>query len=235
MLKLAETQEEQDGNRLMVSWAGQGAAKVFESFGPALLMARAQGEMSLTEFSKTGKDDLAIRILCATAETLHAASPPHNPDLRTLEDWFAALWPFAQTRGGIWSASAHYANHLFNDPWHPIALHGDLHHGNVLDFGHVGWRAIDPKGIWGERGFDYANIFTNPDMADPAAAIAIDRSRFQERLNLVAMLSGIPPARLAAWVVAWCGLSAAWSYDDGNPAPICETVAGFALDCLKVN
>ena len=29
-------------------------------------------------------------------------------------------------------------------------LHGDLHHGNVLDFGD-GWRAIDPKGLVGER------------------------------------------------------------------------------------
>jgi aminoglycoside/hydroxyurea antibiotic resistance kinase len=41
-------------------------------------------------------------------------------------------------------------------------LHGDLHHGNVLDFGLRGWLAIDPKGLLGERGFDFANIFTNP-------------------------------------------------------------------------
>lgn len=44
-------------------------------------------------------------------------------------------------------------------------LHGDLHHGNVLDFGPLGWLAIDPKGLHGESGFDYANILSNPDRA----------------------------------------------------------------------
>lgn len=33
-----------------------------------------------------------------------------------------------------------------------VTLHGDLHHGNVLDFGASGWLAIDPKGLKGERG-----------------------------------------------------------------------------------
>ncbi len=42
---------------------------------------------------------------------------------------------------------------------------GDLHHRNILDFGSRGWLAIDPKGILGERGFDFANIFCNPDPA----------------------------------------------------------------------
>lgn len=37
-------------------------------------------------------------------------------------------------------------------------LHGDIYHGNVLDFGERGWLAIDPKGLKGERGFDYANL-----------------------------------------------------------------------------
>jgi streptomycin 6-kinase len=30
----------------------------------------------------------------------------------------------------------------------------------VLDFETSGWLAIDPKGLIGERGFDFANIFT---------------------------------------------------------------------------
>jgi len=28
-----------------------------------------------------------------------------------------------------------------------------------------GWLAIDPKGLCGERGFDFVNIFCNPDFA----------------------------------------------------------------------
>jgi streptomycin 6-kinase len=51
---------------------------------------------------------------------------------------------------------------LLAEPREVGVLHGDLHHGNVLDFGVRGWLAIDPKGLLGERGFDFANIFTNP-------------------------------------------------------------------------
>ena len=43
------------------------------------------------------------------------------------------------------------------------SLHGDLHHDNVLDFGPRGWLAIDPHGLLGERGFDFANIFDHED------------------------------------------------------------------------
>jgi streptomycin 6-kinase len=46
-------------------------------------------------------------------------------------------------------------------------LHGDLHHASVLDFGARGWLAIDPKSLTGERGFEFANIFINPDLSDP--------------------------------------------------------------------
>jgi streptomycin 6-kinase len=57
------------------------------------------------------------------------------------------------------------ADKLLDDPRDIVALHGDIHHGNILDFGERGWLAIDPKGLIGERGFDYANNFCNPDAA----------------------------------------------------------------------
>jgi streptomycin 6-kinase len=54
------------------------------------------------------------------------------------------------------------------------ALHGDLHHENVLDFGERRWLAIDPHGLHGERFFDFANIFTNPDLMIPVIASAVN-------------------------------------------------------------
>ena len=65
-------------------------------------------------------------------------------------------------------------------------LHGDLHHDNVLDFGERGWLAIDPKRLLGERGFDFANIFTNPDLADPTRPVATEPGRFGRRLEVIA-------------------------------------------------
>ena len=76
------------------------------------------------------------------------------------------------THGGILARCAEAARALLSEPREVGVLHGDLHHDNVLDFGVRGWLAIDPKRLVGERGFDFANIFTNPDArrSDPSVA-----------------------------------------------------------------
>jgi streptomycin 6-kinase len=91
-------------------------------------------------------------------------------------------------------------------------LHGDMHHGNVLNFGSRGWLAIDPKGLIGERYFDYANILCNPD-----AEIATMPGRLSRQVRVVAEAAHLERNRLLAWVVAWAGLSAAFLVDDGLP------------------
>lgn len=59
-----------------------------------------------------------------------------------------------------------------------MVLHGDVHHGNVLNFGARGWLAIDPRGLVGERAFDHANLLCNPDVATAAASGSwLDRRR----------------------------------------------------------
>lgn len=45
-----------------------------------------------------------------------------------------------------------------------IALHGDLHHGNILYSPERGWLAIDPKGINGPAEYEYAAASCNPYM-----------------------------------------------------------------------
>nr|WP_274378954.1 aminoglycoside phosphotransferase family protein [Deinococcus cavernae] len=70
--------------------------------------------------------------------------------------------------GGVYATAWSIAQELLNDPQDTTALHGDLHHGNVLHSPARGWLLIDPKGLVGERGFDYANIFYNPTMLMPS-------------------------------------------------------------------
>nr|WP_249123342.1 MULTISPECIES: aminoglycoside phosphotransferase family protein [unclassified Bradyrhizobium] len=82
---------------------------------------------------------------------------------------------------------------MLAEPRDVVVLHGDLHHDNVLDFGERGWLAIDPRCLRGERGFDYANIFTNPDMADPSRPVTIRPEHFARRLAMVTARSAAPP------------------------------------------
>ena len=92
-----------------------------------------------------------------------------------------------------------------------MPLHGDIHHGNILDFGPRGWLAIDPKGLIGERGFDYANLFCNPE-----AEIAIAPGRLARQVDVVAEAAGLDRRRLLKWIMAYAGLSAAWFLEDGE-------------------
>ncbi|PMZ92785.1 MULTISPECIES: aminoglycoside phosphotransferase family protein [unclassified Pseudomonas] len=211
MLKVSQAPEEQAGSQLMAWWAGDGAAPVLAHAGEALLMKRAQGSASLAKMVADGRDDEATRILCAVAARLHAPRSTPRPALVPLEHWFDALWSAAATHGGVLEHSAKAARALFAAPQDAAVLHGDIHHGNVLDFGPAGWLAIDPKGLYGERGFDFANILCNPDDAGAQAP-----GCFPQRIAIISQAAGIERRRLLQWVLAWAGLSATWMIEDGD-------------------
>ncbi len=215
MLKIALAPEERSGFALMSWWNGHGAARVLRRKQAALLMERAEGAGSLANMSWGDRDDEASRVICAVAGALHAPRRAPMPRLTPLDCWFRALWPAASRHGGVFRQSASAARELLAAPRDVVALHGDIHHGNILDFGKRGWLAIDPKALRGERGFDYANLFCNPD-----TAIAASPGRLQRQIQVVAEASGIDHSRLLQWVLAYAGLSAAWKLDDGlDPQP----------------
>ncbi|HEY5712471.1 MAG TPA: aminoglycoside phosphotransferase family protein [Allosphingosinicella sp.] len=209
MLKVAKTEEEERGHRLMAWWDGEGSAAVLAQDGPALLMERAMGHASLAQMARSGRDEEATLIICKVANELHA----HDgalPELTDLKEWFGELARAAQ-RGGPLVAAAAVARALLANQTERVALHGDLHHGNVLDFDARGWRAIDPKGLHGERTFDFANLLRNPDF--PLATVT---GRFARQATIVSAAAGLDRTRLLQWVLAFSGLSAAWLLADGD-------------------
>lgn len=214
MLKIATHMEEKQGNRLMMWWGGQGAARVLAHDDDGLLLERAVGKKALADFAQTGRDDEASRILCDVIAKLHAVRKAPTPDLVPLTRWFRDLEPAAAVNGGMLVRCAEVARELLAAPADIVALHGDIHHGNVLDFGDRGWLAIDPKGLIGERGFDYANIFCNPDHETATAP-----GRLERQVHVVADAAGLNRTRLLKWIVAWAGLSAAWHISEGGESP----------------
>jgi streptomycin 6-kinase len=144
-----------------------------------------------------------------------------------LAEWFAALEAAARIQGGFFARSGAVANGLLAAPRDVTVLHGDIHHGNILDFGPRGWLAIDPKALIGERGFDFANLFCNPDMAISDPPIASRPDVFARRLQIVSAEAKIDRARLLRWIIAHAGLSAAWLITDGI-----EPKAGLVIGAL---
>ncbi|WP_160008118.1 aminoglycoside phosphotransferase family protein [Rhizobium sp. 18055] len=213
MLKLANDEAERSGGALMQWWGGNGAARVYARDAEAVLLERAQGTRSLLAMAMSGEDDEASRILCTTVARLHAPRHTPPPPLIPLARWFRALASAARTHGGIFAECQKISAALLADPRDPTVLHGDIHHSNILDFEAHGWLAIDPKGLFGESGFDYANIFANPDL--PTVTFA---GRLQRQLPIVSAQADIEPQRLIRWIAAYCGLSAAWFLADGATA-----------------
>ncbi|MET0299564.1 MAG: aminoglycoside phosphotransferase family protein [Flavitalea sp.] len=224
ILKIATTREEQSGARLMVYWNGTGAARVLEFDGDALLIERASGTRSLMQLVLDNKDDEATEIICEVVSELHKPRIGLAPGLVPLAERFNSL--FALHAGGMFDQCVRSAEMLLQHPRDIVLLHGDIHHGNILDFDERGWLAIDPKGMVGDRSFDYANIFCNPNLE-----VAVDRGRFEQRVTTVCKITGIERDRLLHWIVAWAGLSAAWHIEDGESEDVegVLTVAEIAL------
>jgi len=223
MLKVAIEAEERWGSLLMVWWNGEGAAPILAHEGDALLMERAVGTASLSEMAHSGHDDEASRIICAVAAKLHAVKGKPLPELLPLTGWFKELELAAARNGGILSQALAVTKELLADPQDVVVLHGDIHHGNILDFGAHGWLAIDPKRLIGERAFDFANIFCNPDME-----VAIQPGRLARQVNIVAAAANLERKRLLKWILAYASLSAAWTLKEGKPANLALSVAKLA-------
>lgn len=233
MLKLPRAPEERQGGLLMVWWNGDGAARVYQHDPAtgALLLERATGPRSLARLASSGQDDEASLVLCAAAAKLHAPRAKPLPELVPLGAWFRALPPAAAKYGGVLRDAHAAASGLLSNPQDLRVLHGDLHHENVLDGGERGWLAIDPKGLWGERGFDYANIFYNP-----TPDLARQPGRLARQAQVVARAAGLDRVRLLNWVVAYGGLSAAWWLEDGRAdeaAPVLDLARLAAAELTR--
>ncbi|MGZ0785132.1 aminoglycoside phosphotransferase family protein [Pseudomonas saponiphila] len=229
MLKIALDEDEQAGNRLMAWWAGEGAARVHAQEDHALLMERAMGTKSLMGMALAGQHDEVSQIVCATLHKLHRPRAQPQPSLVSLDRWFADLREAAQ-QGGMFLRCLAQAEQLLATPREPVVLHGDVHHDNVLDFAEGGWRVIDPKRVYGERTFDFANLICNPDLPS-----ATDPGRFTRQVQVIARAAQLEPRRLVQWVLAFSGLSAAWFLqDDHQPGAQHQlTLAALAAQALE--
>ena len=227
MLKVPLVEEERRGGRLMAAWAGRGAAPVLASDADGtLLMARADDpgilvrEASADGADADARDDRATRILARAAARLHRVprEAPVVAEAVPLAVWFRELVEPARPLPRALDRGAAVARELLAGSGSAAVLHGDVHHGNVLRFGDGGcdgrggdddWRAIDPKGLLGDPGFDTANV-----LANPTPAIALRPGRLARRARVIAEETGADLDAVLAWAEAWCALSAAWDADD---------------------
>jgi streptomycin 6-kinase len=203
VVKVARIEEERRGNRLMAWWSTCGGLPVLEADDEAILMRRATGPRSLVALSAAGRDDEADEVLLDAVVALRAMpAPPAAVGLVPLGEWFRDLVDRRQP-DPLLDRAASIAREVLSEDGPTVVLHGDVHHGNLLDLGDR-WVAIDPKGLVGHPAFDVANLCCNPSERAAVGRLEHRLARCAERLDL-------DRAVLERWVAAWCGLSLAWS------------------------
>jgi streptomycin 6-kinase len=110
-----------------------------------------------------------------------------------------------------------------------IVLHGDIHHKNILESSTKGWLAIDPKGLVGERTYDFANVFYNPD---DQPELVESQDRILRTCSLFSLRFGIDPKRILEFAFAYGALSACWAMDDRLNPERRLRIAGLIRDVL---
>ena len=176
------------------------------------------GTRHLTAVLDGDGDAAATAIAAEVMARLHAPSRRRTPaDLQPLHERFSALFDKARADGtaqrdGLYLEAARIARRLLSDPRDVWPLHGDLHHDNIME-NERGWLAIDPKGVFGDSGFDAANLFYNPLDRDD---LCLDPDRIAHMASVFSLSMGHDPRRLMDYAVAYGALSAAWHAGDGN-------------------
>ncbi len=215
MIKIPLTPDEKAGSKMLDWWDGIGAVKVIRSDDVAILMERIVDNHSLKSMSLNGNDNESTRIICEVAKSLHSNRNKPLPELVPLHSWFNDLFLSANRYGGLFPKAAEIALTVLEDQTGVTVLHGDLHHDNILYSLERGWLAIDPKGLLGDRTFDYVNILRNP-----SKEIALSEGRFMKQIMLIGKNAGIEINHLLKWTIAWSGLSAVWYLNDHTDADL---------------
>lgn len=95
-----------------------------------------------------------------------------------------------------------------------VILHGDLHHANILFSAEGEWLAIDPKGIFGDPGYEVGSFMLN--RLPVGASNAELAEMFSQRLSIFSDELCINRERLTRWAFCHAVLSALWDFEEAK-------------------
>jgi streptomycin 6-kinase len=215
LLSPSET-EEQRGAISLRCFDGHGAVRLLHYDDGAQLIEYASGE-ELVTLVERGEDENATRIIAQVIQQLHGVpqNVPHD-GLFTLNHWFGELFQKAEAdrktdSKSIYVRAAAVAGKLLADPREVRVLHGDIHHYNIRQSSR-GWLAFDPKGLVGERTYDFANSLCNPVMPE----LVHNETRLLNNAAILADALEIDLPRVLAFTYAYACLNASSHVRLGN-------------------
>lgn len=180
----------------------------------ALLLERVLPGVSLQEVWTSDKDERHTHITAELMRRLWRPVGEVNP-FRSLQSWAQALdGDYGSSIPTLLQEGAQALLRELGPDRNPVLLHADLHHGNVLSATGEPYRAIDPKGIVGARGYDVGTYLLNPTQATAEELVAL----LPGRLEVFSEVLELDKRELAAWGFVHAVLSACWDAEiQGDP------------------
>src|SRR5262245_11019436 len=167
-------------------WAGNGAVRLIDRFGRALLLERARPGTDLAVLPEPEATAIAVDV---AARLWIPARAPFRPVFTAVQGWVAraeragsVLAPLARKLLGELDGSAEWI------------VHGDFHHHNILRQSER-YVAIDPKPYAAPREYDVPSFLWNPitNRLD-------DRERVERRITAF-VDAGLDDFQIRAWSV----------------------------------
>jgi streptomycin 6-kinase len=190
---------------------GRGIARLLEADakrGVMLLERLAPGEM----LSTVADDERAVSIAASVMRTLWRPAP-RGLDLPDVAEWLNAFAEHRTRYGaadplpeGILDRAERLAAELLDSSDERVALHGDLHHFNILSAQREAWLAIDPHGVIGERAYEIGAFLRNPRLQT--------RETTLRRVAQFSNALGLDRERVRNWSFVNTVLSAVWTLED---------------------
>ncbi len=191
---------------------GLGAVRVYDLIGTNCLMEDA-GDQTLLQLHRDKGDAAANAVLASYLPILYSVPQPPLPSLPTLNEAMSDLFVHAantnreELREPL-KMAADLAERLLASQKDMRPLHGDIHHANIVSRNGKTWRAIDPKGLFGDPHYDVANLFANPI---GATDLLYDPARVSALALMLAETLNLNRNRILQFVIAYAGSSIAWS------------------------
>jgi streptomycin 6-kinase len=240
VLKLQPVDDETGGEpAALQAWAGHGAVRLLEhdpSSG-AMLLERLDASRDLS----TMLDDFAAAKIIAEL-LVQLNSVPAPPGMRRLSDVAAATLAgtpeairLAEERdeGQLLINCAARFEELIKDSLDNRLLHWDLHYFNTLSTLDADrrWKAIDPKPLSGESGFELLPALWNR-WDDLVGTGDLPRAQLR-RFDLMTDVMGLDRSRAAAWTLGRVLQVAVWDlvrFREGRIWPSHRTIAEVLID-----
>lgn len=201
------------------AYNGDSAARVlkYDSQLGALLIERLEPGLSLGSERLSEDEGLAIASRLIQRLT-HSGSTAVQNDFTHISIWGLGFEKYLrenpdQTR--LRREDVIRADQIFKSlvktSKNEVLLHGDLHHANILRTANS-WKAIDPKGVWGDPAFEVGAFIRNPM---PELSTRPDlKSVLANRISSFSTSLKIDKKRIWGWAYSQAVLAAIWSLNE---------------------